>query len=183
MNYYIYPCAIWALLGGIGCFFVFLWHEKQHDCHFPMVNGIKYSIFVVYIVGSGVLLLKPQLGALGTYSFIPFSTIRAQFTGNLPPLGYDDAIKVGRMNLFFNLLVFAPFGLLLPMRYDKGKKWYTVFTITAVTAILVELIQYCVGRTADVDDVLLRVLGGMLGFCSYCVCNKTKALHSYQCEA
>ena len=98
-------------------------------------------------------------------NLIPFRTLWAQLTGNLP-LDSED-IYIGRLNILFNLLVFLPLGVFLPVLFRKEQKWYFV-SITAVgISALTQVVKYLVGRTADIDDILLNVIGCMIVYAIY----------------
>ena len=43
-----------------------------------------------------------------------------------------------------------------------------------MASIAVEFVQMCIGRVFDVDDILLNLLGGTVGFCIYSVLKKIK---------
>jgi glycopeptide antibiotics resistance protein len=75
------------------------------------------------------------------------------------------------VNFVGNLGVFAPFGALLPLalrgKTTAGQVAWWGFLLSAG----IELAQFASGRrVADVDDVLLNVAGGLLGFAAFRAC-------------
>lgn len=78
----------------------------------------------------------------------------------------------GRINSFENLVgnvvIFIPYGLLLPLAWKKGNQLFS-FVLSALVFILgVELIQMWTNFGAfDVDDILLNLLGALLGYFVY----------------
>lgn len=71
-----------------------------------------------------------------------------------------------------NVVMFVPLGAMLPMLSDKlHKLWKTVVALAACS-VGIELAQLVVGlgvagymyRVVDVDDVILNVVGGLIGY-------------------
>ena len=73
-------------------------------------------------------------------------------------------------NLLGNVLIFLPFGMLVPFLTKRFKKFWSVVLLTFELSVLVELVQLMtkVG-SCDVDDILLNTIGGMLGFVCYAI--------------
>ena len=71
-------------------------------------------------------------------------------------------------NLLGNILIFVPFGMLVPMLSKKYKRFWCVALLSFELSLAVELIQLLtkVG-SCDVDDMLLNTIGGMLGYAVY----------------
>lgn len=71
----------------------------------------------------------------------------------------------GFANLVGNVLVFIPFGFGLPKVYPGCRKWWRVFYCATVLVMCVELFQlFSAFGAFDVDDILLNVLGSMIGY-------------------
>lgn len=68
------------------------------------------------------------------------------------------------INIFGNIFVFSPFGL-LGLVSKQFLKFSIILPFFMLTIIGIESTQYYTGRgTADVDDVFLNTLGMLLGF-------------------
>ena len=68
------------------------------------------------------------------------------------------------VNLAGNVGAFVPIGFLMAMAWPGRTSPARVATACLAISVLVETLQYRSGlRTADVDDVILNVLGGWLG--------------------
>ncbi|MFF8959448.1 VanZ family protein [Streptomyces sp. NPDC014894] len=65
-----------------------------------------------------------------------------------------------------NLLLGAPFGLILPVLVQRRMRMVRVVLLTAVVMALVELIQGALveGRAFDVDDVFLNTGGALIAY-------------------
>jgi glycopeptide antibiotics resistance protein len=68
--------------------------------------------------------------------------------------------------LFGNMLLFAPFGFLLPLLVPAMRRWWQALAAGAGLSLLIELYQlvWPSVRKADVNDVLMNALGTLLGF-------------------
>ncbi|WP_370592868.1 VanZ family protein [Streptomyces sp. NBRC 110028] len=65
-----------------------------------------------------------------------------------------------------NVLLGAPFGVLLPMLVPKARGAVRVVLVTSLVMVMVETAQGLIveGRAFDVDDVILNTSGALLGY-------------------
>ncbi|OPF84795.1 VanZ family protein [Streptomyces antioxidans] len=65
-----------------------------------------------------------------------------------------------------NVLLGAPFGVLLPMLVPKARGAVRVVVVTALAMVAVESVQGLIveGRAFDIDDVILNTSGALLGY-------------------
>ena len=98
---------------------------------------------------------------------VPFRTIRLYLRLlNHPSRPW--LVRLARVNLFGNVLLFIPLGLFPPLLHEKmGRFWKTILLAAGIVA-MVELLQMLllVG-TCDIDDLLLNVLGAAFGYGLY----------------
>ena len=97
---------------------------------------------------------------------------------NLVPFGEIFRFKFGS-NMFIytvvgNILLFVPFGYFIS-RYTKPKKILQIIILSIIASTTIELMQLNIGRTFDIDDIFLNLLGGILGYFIYKSCNSIKA--------
>jgi Glycopeptide antibiotics resistance protein len=71
----------------------------------------------------------------------------------------------------FNLILFFPMGILLPMLKNKFFTFGKVLLISALSSICIEILQLITmlisatnSRCFDVDDIIANTLGGLIGF-------------------
>lgn len=88
-------------------------------------------------------------------NLIPFATVKAflrygSFTGMF-------------LNIFGNILIAVPLGFLTPALFRPMKDRRPTLLLYAVAFLLVEFLQYFMGRSADIDDWLLNMLGVFIG--------------------
>ena len=74
----------------------------------------------------------------------------------------------GMANLYGNLLAFIPLGILFPFCYGKKGKGLLTLLFSLIFVPSIELFQLVSAFGAfDVDDILLNVLGCMIGYGIY----------------
>ena len=66
-------------------------------------------------------------------------------------------------NIVGNIVLFIPFGFFTSYYLNQKKMAVPTF-ITLAVSLCAEAIQYHIGRIFDVDDIILNVLGGFLGY-------------------
>lgn len=112
-------------------------------------------LFRIGIVSSGRV-------AARSYNLIPFHTIWAFLSGQN---GASHARII--QNVPGNIAVFIPHGLYLQVLL-KNKSFGKSVWIVAATSVVAELIQFSFNLgTCDIDDVILNVVGGVLGILLY----------------
>lgn len=89
-------------------------------------------------------------------NFIPFKEImRYSFTSSL-----------FYKNVLGNVLLFIPFGYFVNYIL-KNRKIIIATFITLVTSLSIEIIQMNIGRSFDIDDIILNLTGGIIGYFIY----------------
>ena len=89
-------------------------------------------------------------------NFIPFKEI----------MRYEYTSKLFYKNVLGNVLLFVPFGYFVN-KMLKNKQLIIGVFITLVTSLSIELIQMNIGRSFDIDDIILNLVGGILGCIIY----------------
>ncbi len=107
---------------------------------------IIYILLLYYIVTF-------QDNNYGTNNFIPFKEI----------FRYDIDSKLFIKNVLGNVLLFIPFGMFVTY-YVKINKMYIPAILSLIVSCAIEFAQSLIGRTADIDDVILNVVGGIIGY-------------------
>jgi glycopeptide antibiotics resistance protein len=82
-----------------------------------------------------------------------------------------DLRKGGRdlqVNFLGNIVAFMPLGILIPLTRLRPTPAWHVAAWSAFLSAGIEVAQYFSGRrVADVDDVILNALGGLIGYAFY----------------
>lgn len=76
-------------------------------------------------------------------------------------------------NVIGNVIMFIPFGIFVSY-YIKKSSFWKIFFLSIVTSFTIEAVQSKIGRSFDIDDIILNVLGGLLGLFSYKMLEKIK---------
>ena len=66
-----------------------------------------------------------------------------------------------------------PYGY-FAAEYLKSKKFILPVLLTSIVSITIELVQLNIGRTFDIDDVILNTIGGLFGYLLFKVIEKIK---------
>ena len=120
---------------------------------------ILYSLVMAYLL----LLNRPVL-VQRSINLVPLRTVQ-QFEYLLRRQNGADLSRIAFANLAGNVLLFLPLGFLPPMVWPKLRTWLRTLGIAAGAVICVEAAQYVTRRgAADVDDLLLNMLGAAIGF-------------------
>ena len=69
-------------------------------------------------------------------------------------------------NVIGNLVLFVPYGFFAGF-FTKLEKFRHAFCLILFSSISIEMTQLAIGRVFDIDDILLNIIGGLLGFFIY----------------
>lgn len=143
--------------------------SKAHQTH----DVLKKIILFLYTVLMLFLLFKRTPGnADGLYweqlrqrvNLSPFLTLRTFYSALIH--GGLTQKRLAVINLVGNVIMFIPFGYLLPNLYHEFRPYLRFFIKSLALICLVELLQlFTLLGVMDVDDVILNMLGFSLGYC------------------
>jgi glycopeptide antibiotics resistance protein len=89
------------------------------------------------------------------------------FVGMYNILFHSVDITVPIRNLGFNILLFVPFGFFLTLKTPCFQKKLNLFVIITgfLFPLFIETVQFAIpmGRSSDIDDVILNTIGTFLG--------------------
>ena len=89
---------------------------------------------------------------------------------NLVPFREMFRYPIGSTNFYRqvvgNVILFMPFGYFATY-YTKISKIRNVTLITFLVSLTIETVQRYIGRSYDIDDIILNVIGGIAGFLIY----------------
>ena len=120
-------------------------------------------IFILYVMCL-IEVVTLQDNNYGLSNFIPFKEI----------FRYKIGSRLFIKNIIGNILLFLPYGYFSTYYINNKKVWPTTL-LTLIVSFTIECVQLKIGRTFDIDDVILNTLGGTLGFLIY---NITESLGS-----
>jgi len=117
-------------------------------------------LLALWLIGGLVLTLQPAHpfpGQVVDDNLVPFHTLGIYWRN----LGSDFWLR----NLFGNLLLLLPLGLLGPIALPALDRWWRIALVALLYSVAIEVIQLAVpDRSADIDDVIVNVTGALLGY-------------------
>lgn len=129
--------------------------------------------FVLYkeIISLGFVIYVMCLFYVVTFQDVSWSD------SNFIPLKEMFRYKIGTQlflkNVLGNMIMFVPYGFFVSY-FLKLKNGFSMFILTLITSITIEVTQLSIGRVFDIDDIILNLIGGMVGFLLYYIINKIK---------
>ncbi|RVT58547.1 VanZ family protein [Niallia taxi] len=123
------------------------------------------NIFFLYLLMVMYVTLTPfhftPSGNRGNINLVPYVQILYQYE-NKPSIFW-------MLYTLGNIIMFIPFGLLVPAIYRRRFKWLVTIFLGAFASLTIEVTQYffTVERAADIDDFILNVFGSLLGYFLY----------------
>lgn len=130
--------------------------DKRKFCLYEEIFEI---LFLAYLVLLFQLVTSQDLPGGGT-NLMPFREI----------LRYDIGTKAFYKQVFGNILLFIPLGY-FATSYCKIKGLGTITLVSLLSSLTIEVTQHYIGRTFDIDDIILNVVGGIVGFLIYTALN------------
>lgn len=145
-------------------------------------NEVILALFVLYLVGLASQTIMPKWnmgvdGSTGEFFFdvytsnqlasintIPFRTIISYIQVNAYADGWD---SISIVNLLGNVFVFSPIGFFIPLLWRRMDSFIAILIIGLGVTCFIESIQYFIGRSSDIDDVILNTIGVIFGYWVY----------------
>jgi len=122
------------------------------SCFIYIVGIISVTIFPISI---GIPDLYPMES-----NFIPFASISE--------LLHHSYFMVPLRNIGGNILLFIPFGILMPLKFERLNKGVKIITLSFLSSLTIECIQLGLPlRAFDIDDIILNSCGTCIGFLIY----------------
>ena len=145
----IWPMLIIILF--IVCSLIFSYIITRHK-RFQLHKEIIYLIAIVYILCLFHVVTFQDIN-YGESNFVPFKEIFRY------SIGSDKFLK----NVLGNIMLFIPYGFLASY-FLNNKKLSVITVLTIIATTTIETVQYYIGRVFDIDDIILNVLGSIIGF-------------------
>ncbi len=117
--------------------------------------------FVIYILCLFQVVTFQDTTTIATNNFIPFKEISRY------AIGSHQFLK----NVLGNILLFFPFGFFCSYYLEVEKPYFPII-LTIIASISIECVQTYIGRVFDIDDIMLNITGGILGYTIYFILSK-----------
>ncbi|MCH5263133.1 MAG: VanZ family protein [Lachnospiraceae bacterium] len=130
---------------------------------------IALAVFVLFMIGLLALALQGRyqmpLRMLASarerintgvgINLVPFRSIQAYFVH----YGLDGFL----VNFVGNIVMFVPWGFGLTLLWKKNQRIWIIALYSLGLTVMIETIQLFIGRSVDVDDLILNFTGSCLG--------------------
>ncbi len=114
--------------------------------------------FIIYILCLFQVVTFQDNNNISSNNLIPFKEM----------FRYDFGSRLFLKNVLGNIIMFLPYGFFASY-FLQEKKLLPVFVLTILTSLTIELTQLMIGRVFDIDDIMLNILGGILGHYLYVI--------------
>ena len=137
--------------------------QKKKGVSYTGYSFIAMVVFAVYLVG-----VYHFTGAGTIYDGLMYRFEWRQEQFNWIP--FSNNIDV--VAYILNVVLFIPLGLLVPIIWQEMNKFSNLLVTGFLFTILIEASQLLNNRRTDIDDILLNVLGAVVGFGLFKLFNK-----------
>lgn len=128
---------------------------KNH-IRFVLYQDLLMLSFIIYVLCLFQVVTFQDTVSWSSNNFIPFREI----------FRYDFGSQLFVKNVLGNMILFLPFGFFISY-YLKSKKVWLPVILTLIASCSIETVQMVIGRVFDIDDIILNLFGGVIGFSIY----------------
>ncbi|MDD2208283.1 MAG: VanZ family protein [Bacilli bacterium] len=139
---------------------------KTNNKPFVLYKELISLCFVIYALLLFELVTSTDFHSFSN-NFIPFKEI----------FRYRMSSVLFYRNVIGNVILFLPFGFFVSY-YCKLNKYYYNLLVIFITSFSIEIIQSMIGRSFDIDDIILNLIGGYLGYVIYVLSGKVLKYYS-----
>ena len=132
-----------------------IFYIKNSGKKFILHEELLLLLFVAYILMLFDLVTSRDVYLSGT-NLVPFKEI----------LRYSIGSENFNRQVIGNIILFIPLGFFFKY-YTRIKKIGSITIIAALISFTIETVQKYIGRSFDIDDIILNVVGGIIGFLIY----------------
>lgn len=126
---------------------------KSSGERFIFYKEFSNLLFIIYVLLLYELLTRSELNTVSGYNLVPFTEI----------FRYKIGTNAFYLNVVGNIVMFIPFGYFIS-NYINPNRMLPIILVGAISSATVEFVQVCIGRSFDVDDIILNVVGSIIGF-------------------
>lgn len=128
-------------------------NKKEFVLYKELIN----IFFIIYILCLFQVVTFQDPASFGTHNNLsPFKEI----------FRYNIGSRLFIKNVIGNLVMFIPYGIFVSIYTKMDKRW-GAFLLIAFASFSIEITQASIGRVFDIDDIILNIIGGMIGFFIY----------------
>ena len=148
-----------AIIAGVVIAYAYAKHKEKYNGEkpFPWRKTILIFLLAGYLAVLGYATLS-RLGGIGAsgFSFHPLRSWRE---------AWNNFSVTSWANVLLNIAMLIPFGILIPLLFQRCKKWNYMLLASLGLVLYIETTQYFTGRGIfDIDDIFGNTLGAMIGY-------------------
>ena len=147
------PMVIISVVVAITLRITYIVKNKEEFCFYKELISLS---FIIYILCLFQVVTFQDNNNISSNNLIPF---REMFR-------YDFGSRLFFKNVLGNIIMFLPYGFFTSY-FLKEKKLFPIFILTTLASLTIEFTQLMIGRVFDIDDILLNIIGGVLGHYLY----------------
>ena len=136
------------------------------------------AAFVLFMIGLLVLTVGPPYQSPAAMLSWTISRIQRREGINLVPFRSISSYfrhfsgDFFRVNFIGNILMFMPWGFGLVLLWRRKQRIRSILLCALGLTLFIETVQLFIGRSVDVDDIILNFLGSCLGAILYFILRK-----------
>lgn len=146
---YSWPMIVLSIIIAMCFRITYLVHNKEKFSLYEELFKLSFIIYILCLFHA----VTYQDVSWSTANFIPFKEI----------FRYDIGSSLFIKNILGNMIMFIPMGIFIK-KYLKLDNKKIVILLLFIISMTIEVIQLIIGRVYDIDDVLLNIIGGFVGF-------------------
>ncbi len=144
--------------------FRFLYYKNSRT-KLHLYKELMNLLFLIYLLLLFTFLSSSDLNATHGFNIYPLKEI----------MRYEIFSDLFILNIIGNIIAFTPLGFYVGY-YVKKKKIKTAVMTSFLISSMVEGLQYFIGRSFDIDDIILNVFGALAGVIVYMILKKIKSM-------
>lgn len=148
----VWPTILISTVIAVSMRFVYLIKNKQRIVFYRELLAL---IFIIYVLCLFYVVTFQDVG-WSSSNFVPFKEM----------FRYSFGSRLFIKNVLGNIIMFVPYGFFVSY-YLRLEKTRSAFLLVLLVSVSIEVTQLLIGRVFDIDDIILNVIGGLIGFFIY----------------
>ena len=153
MQYYIYSLFCFLLPGTV-------WLICNRRMIADKPYKVRHIIWIYIYMFYGYLAVQEAAGIGTIWDLITYGKLDNSI--NLIPFSSE-----GAMTYNLNIIMFMPFGFLLPLIWKNFRNAKKVVLMGFLMSLAIEICQLFNLRATDIDDLMMNTLGALVGYCCW----------------
>ena len=124
----------------------------KNKIKFHFFNEMFLLVFICYVMCLFYVVTYQDVSGIGTINLTPFHEM----------LRYEFGSRLFIKNVVGNMIMFMPYGFFVSY-FLREKRTLVILFLTVLVSGTIEYIQLKIGRVFDIDDIILNLIGAMIG--------------------